>query len=284
VGPAGEQADGRSDRPALSADGRYVAFSSSATNLVASDNNSTGDVFVRDRETGTTERVSIAYNGLETDLPSGSPTLSAGGRWVAFDSTATNLVPGDTNGTGDVFVRDRQTGATRRVSVGPGGIEGNGDLGGRGAISATGRFVAFFSEATNLVPGDTNGTFDVFVHDTATGMTRRASVGHGGAQADGFSGSPALSGSGRFVVFDSDATNLVPGDNNGSVDVFVHDLELGKTTGVSVGPGIVDGDDQSRDAAISADGRFVAFGSPATNFVQGDTNGAFDVFVRDFLP
>ena len=128
------------------------------------------------------------------------PAISADGRFVAFSSDATNLVPGDTNGTADVFVRDRQTGTTRRVSVGSGGAQGNG-LSVDPAISADGRFVAFASDATNLVPGDTNGADDVFVRDRQTGTTRRVSVGSGGAQGDRVSFDPAISADGRFVAF-----------------------------------------------------------------------------------
>ena len=152
-----------------------------------------------------------------------SPAISADGRFVAFVSFATNLVPGDTNDATDVFVRDRQTGTTRRVSLGPGGVQGNGGSAGP-AISANGRFVAFFSAATNLVPGDTNGTADVFVRDRQTGTTRRVSLGPGGVQGDGDSVGAAISADGRFVAFESDATNLVPGDTNGAPDVFVRSL------------------------------------------------------------
>src|SRR5438132_1692287 len=154
---------------ALSADGRFVAFDSAATDLVAGDTNGVSDVFVHDRQTGTTERVSVASDGTQGNNASSYPALSADGRFVAFDSDATNLVAGDTNGATDVFVHDRQTGATERVSVtSGGGTQGNGNSGGFfafPALSADGRFVAFQSDATNLVTGDTNGATDVFVQD-----------------------------------------------------------------------------------------------------------------------
>src|SRR5437773_218323 len=165
---------------ALSADGRFVAFDSAATDLVAGDTNGATDVFVHDRQTGTTERVSVASDGTQGNNASSYPALSADGRFVAFDSDATNLVAGDTNGATDVFVHDRQTGATERVSVtSGGGTQGNGTSGGFfsfPALSAAGRFVAFQSDATNLVAGDTNGATDVFVHDRQTRTTERASA------------------------------------------------------------------------------------------------------------
>src|SRR5438132_985845 len=192
---------------ALSADGRFVAFDSAATDLVAGDTNGASDVFVHDRQTGTTERVSVASDGAQGNDSSsrGSPALSADGRFVAFDSDATNLVAGDTNGTTDVFVHDRQTGTTERVSVASGGgTQGNGKSGGFfafPALSADGRFVAFQSDATNLVAGDTNGTTDVFVHDRQTGTTERVSVASAGSQGNGSSAGPVLSADGRFVAF-----------------------------------------------------------------------------------
>src|SRR5206468_8005529 len=143
--------------PAPSADGRLVAFHSDATNLVAGDTNGATDVFVHDRQTGTTERVSVPSGGTEGNGFSAGPALSADGRFVAFHNTATNLVAGDTNGKTDVFVHDRQTGTTERVSVASDGTQGNGPSSGA-ALSADGGLVAFHGTATNLVAGDTSGT------------------------------------------------------------------------------------------------------------------------------
>lgn len=279
LGPGGTQANEGSLNPAISADGRFAAFSSYATNLVRGDINGASDVFVRDRVTGTTQRVSLALGGSQGNYDSHEPAISADGRFVAFLSYASNLVPGDTNGQGDVFVRDRKTATTRRVSVGPRGIQANAfsDL---PVISADGRFVAFFSEATNLVPGDTNGTWDVFIRDRVKETTRRVSVGPGGVQGNRSSYGQAISADGRFVAFRSAASNFVPGDTNGFDDVFVRDRLKGTTRRVSLGPGGVQGNDGSGSPAISADGRFVAFDSGASNVVPGDTNGFLDVFVR----
>src|SRR3989441_6808558 len=167
--------------PALSADGRFIAFVSLATSLVAGDTNGATDVFVRDRQTGTTERVSVASGGTQSNAASLGSALSADGRLVAFQSDATNLAPGDTNGATDVFVRDRQTGMTERVSVASDGTQAN-NISSYPALSADGRFVAFQSDATNLVAGDTNGATDVFVHDRQTGTTEPSSVASGGTR------------------------------------------------------------------------------------------------------
>src|SRR5207249_3675999 len=267
---------------ALSADGRFVAFDSSATDLVAADTNGVSDVFVHDRQTGTTERVSVASDGTQDNGSSACsdiaypPALAAAGSFVAFVSAATNLVTSDTNGTTDVFVHDRQTGTTERVSVASDGAESNAASVGA-ALSADGRFVAFHSAATNLVADDTNGTTDVFVHDRQTGMTERVSVASDGTQGNNASSYPALSADGRFVAFDSDATNLVAGDTNGATDVFVHDRQTGTTERVSVASGGSQGNGFNAGPVLSADGRFVAFHGTASNLVGGDTNGTTDV-------
>jgi Tol biopolymer transport system component len=285
LGPNGVQGNGDSDDDmlALSADGRFVAFSSVATNLVRRDANNARDVFVHDRQTGRTERVSVGPGGVPGSGGSENAALSADGRFVAFESRARNLVPGDTNGEWDVFVRDRRTGVTERVSVGPGGIQGD-KASYVSALSADGRFVAFSSWADNLVPGDTNGTYDVFVHDRRTGTTERVSLGPNGRQGNGNSDNPSLSSDGQFVAFYSYASNLVPGDTNGERDVFVRDRRTGTTARVSLGPNGVQGNDFSGSygaiPALSANGRFVAFDSSANNLVQDDTNGQADVYVH----
>src|SRR5947209_1614213 len=227
----------------------------------------------------TTVRVSVASDGTEGNDVSLGSALSADGRFVAFDSAATDLVAGDTNGVSDVFVHDRQTGTTERVSVASDGAQGNGSSGlvtfaFPPALSADGRFVAFVSFATNLVASDTNGATDVFVHDRQTGTTERVSVASDGTEGNAASAGATLSADGRFVAFHSAATNLVAGDTNGTNDVFVHDRQTGTTERVSV-------NGFSAGPALSADGRFVAFHSTATNLVAGDTNGATDVFVHD---
>ncbi|MCH8813928.1 MAG: PD40 domain-containing protein [Chloroflexi bacterium] len=276
----GGEADATSNDPAISGDGRFVAFNSKATDLVASDTNGTQDIFVHDRQTGQTTRVNVDSLGGEANGFSANAAISGDGRFVAFYSDATNLVDDDTNDSRDIFVHDRQTGQTTRVSVDSLGGEADGNSFGP-SLSDDGRFVAFSSQATGLVTGDTNGTSDVFVHDRQTGETTRVSVDSLGGEADGSSSAPAITGDGRFVAFDSSATNLVTGDTNGVRDVFVHDRQTSQTIRVSFDSFGGEADDFSSAPAITGDGRFVAFESNATNLVAGDTNGVLDIFVHD---
>ena len=264
----------------LSDDARFAAFWSYSGNLVPGDTNSAQDVFVRDLLLGTTERVSVDSNGVQGDSESTGGTLSADGRFVLFTSSATNLVPGDTNGQQDAFLRDRQSGTTERVSMGVGGVQGD-DASGGGGLSPDGRYVVFTSRATNLVPGDTNIRVDVFVRDRQLGTTERVSVATSGAEGNGDARGGNLSPDGRFVLFASGSNNLVPGDTNGVEDIFLRDRLLGTTERVSAGASGTQGNGQSRDGTITADGRYVAFWSYASNLVPGDTNSQADVFVRD---
>jgi Tol biopolymer transport system component len=269
--------------PSISADGRYVAYWSAASNIVPGSTGYTA-IFVWDRLTGTTTMESVDSAGVGGDAQSYDPSLSPDGRYVAFWSWASNLVPGGTNGHAHVFVHDRQTGATTCVSVDSAGVQGN-DESGYGqipAISADGRFVVFTSFATNLVPGDTNGQPDVFVHDLQTGVTTRVNVSSSGEQGNGYGQwqSVAISADGRFVVFDDNASNFVSGDTNNEQDIFVHDMLTGTTTRVSVNSAGVAQDKTAWAPAISADGRYVAFSSDASNLGPG-WNGGFQVFVHD---
>ena len=279
VDSAGVQANSDSFAPSISADGRFVAFGSNATNLVIGDSNALTDVFVHDRQTATTTRVSVDSASAQANASSGSASVSGDGRFVAFDSDASNLVTGDTNGTQDCFVRDRQTGTTTRVSVDSAAGQGNGGSG-YPSISADGRLVAFRSGASNLVAGGM-GADDVFVHDRQTGTTTRVSVDSAGSAGNGTSDRPWISADGRFVAFASFANNLVTDDSNGFQDIFVHDRQTAATTRVNLDSAGVQANNGSRKPSISSDGRFVAFGSDATNLVTGDSNGFQDVFVRD---
>jgi Tol biopolymer transport system component len=265
----------------ISGDGRFVAFQSHASNLVPG----CPGVYIHDRQTGEVMCPAIASDGTLGNGNSIWPVISTDGRFVAFISEANNLVPNDTNGVADVFVHDRQTGQTERVSIAGNGVEADnlsGDMGGFPSLSADGRFVAFASFAGNLVTDDTNGKADIFVHDRQTGMTVRVSVAGDGVQANGASSYPTLSADGRFVAFQSEASNLVPNDTNGVADVFVHDRQTGQTMQINVA---TDGTQARREdsgrATLSADGRWVAFTSEAANLVEGDTNGVADVFVHD---
>jgi len=356
----GGQANDASYRSSLSADGSLLAFQSDATNLVPGDTNGHSDIFVRDRTKGTVTRVSVASDGTEANNDVEQPAISGDGRYVAFTSAATNLDPIARNGYTQVYVHDRLSGTTRRVSKTPTGGEagssgapsisrdgryvafssqtdlvsvvpgpnsasggayvydtqtdktvlvsvtsaGNPARGTAPSISADGRYVAFFSNEA-LVPGDTNGVNDVYIRDrdadgngifdeagagkTATTLVSVASdgtsAGNASSAGDGRGVPLALSADGRQVAFTSEASNLVAGDTNSTADVFARDLRAGKTTRISVAS---DGS-QANDAsggfefslAISADGRRVAFASNASNLVAGDTNSKTDVFVRD---
>jgi len=280
VATGGTQGNDWTSYCSISDDGRYVAFGSYSTNLAPGDTNGTSDVFVRDRQAGTTERVSVANDGTEGNDRSAYPSISADGRYVLFMSSATNLVPGDTNETFDIFVHDRETGTTERVNVAAGGAQANGG-GYPCALSADGRYVAFSSWASNLVPGDTNGVEDIFVHDRQSATTERVSLATGGTQGNLDSSSGSLSPDGRYVAFSSSATNLVPGDANLRSDIFVRDRQTGTTDRVSVATGGTQANESSYGPSISADGRYVAFPSDASNLVPGDTNDRRDAFVRD---
>jgi Tol biopolymer transport system component len=234
------QANGSSVETALSGDGRFVVFTSEASNLVPGDTNASSDVFIHDRQDGTTTRISVASGGSEAWGDSRSPAVNADGTLVVFESSATNLVADDTNGMTDVFVRDRAAGTTTRVSVRTGGQQALFGSSWGPDISANGRFVAFASGAQNLAPSDTNGVDDVFVHDRLLGSTTRIDVAANGGEAiGGGSADPSLSGDGRYIAFTSAATNLVPGDSNGARDVFLLDTSSGVTTRVSLGVGDV---------------------------------------------
>jgi Tol biopolymer transport system component len=279
----------------ISADGRFVAFYSVATNLVPGDTNGCGDVFVHDRSTGRTERASTDSAGQEVVAFSFAPALAADGRTVAFVS-AGPLAPNDTNAEPDVYVKDLATGLTTLVSVTPSGTSGPHGSGGyyfhvgapgpgfyRGAlsISGRGRYLAFPSSEASLAPGSAPSAIQIYVHDRATGTNVRASVATNGTPCNVDAWSPVLSLDGRAVAFSTAAANLVAGDANQRADVFVRDLLLGTTELASVASNGLQADRDCVPTALSADGRIVLFHSRATVLVPGDTNAREDVFRRD---
>ena len=277
----GQAAYSRDWSPCISDDGRCVAFSALSADLVPGDTNRQYDVFVHDRQTGQTTRVSVSSTGEEADGKSFGPSISADGRYVAFESLSSNLVPTEANGHADVFVRDRQTGTTTCASVSSAGALANRRCE-YPAISADGRFVAFQSQATNLVDGDTNGDYDIFVHDVTTGTMTRASVSSTGAQGNRGSVHPSVSADGRYVAFTSSATDLAPGNPDGSRSVFIRDRVAGTTALLRL-PRAAD-QEQAKPwkARISGDGRWVAFES-STGLVPNDRNRSQDVYVADRL-
>lgn len=279
VADGGGSSNGFSYGPTISDDGRYVAFESSATNLVAGDTNARSDIFVRDLLLATAVRVSVSSAGTQSNNLSSNANLSGNGQHVAFHSSASNLVSGDGNGATDVFVRDLAAATTTRVSVSSAGVEGNASSF-ADAISDDGQIVAMSSNASNLVANDTNVRQDIFVHDRSEAETTRVSVASFGPQANNGSDSADLSSDGRFVVFESVATNLVTGDTNGENDIFRHDRAVATTVRVSLDLEELQTDAGSFLPSISGDGNLVAFESPATNLVAGPDDGLTDIFLR----
>ncbi len=276
---SGEQTNGRSENSDLSEDGKFIAFDSAATNLVNNDTNGDIDVFVKNILTGIIERVSVTYQGGQSNDYSFQPTTSADGRFIAFTSTATNLVQDDTNQRPDVFVYDRTNQSIERVSIASSGAQANRDSY-ASEISADGRYITFTSHATNLVPDDTNNSTDIFVRDRVAHTTIRASVSADGLQANTDSDESYISPNGQFVTFVSHASNLVADDTNGVQDVFVRDLKARKTYLVSRSPSGQIGNKLSYPYGVSSNG-VVIFASDATNLVPNDVNNDTDLFVKD---
>jgi Tol biopolymer transport system component len=322
VASDGAEANGPSQYPSINADGRYIAFRSEATNLVAPSPLSLPAVYVHDCETGDTVLVaegvdgfpSISYDGRfvacatyyglgpiylhdlltgETEAVSVAsdghiassatyPDLSAHASRIVFSSSAADLVPGDTNGYLDVFIRDRATSTTFRANMAGDSAQADGPTGSITAISPDGRYITFDSRAANLVAHDTNGLGDVFIHDTDTGATNRANLSTVGAQTEEYdSYSPDISSHGRYVVFVSADPGLIADDTNGRQDVFIRDTVAGTTERASVAFDGSEANGPSWWAAISASGRCVAFLSEASNLVPDDTNEWSDIFVYD---
>ncbi|MGO1078164.1 hypothetical protein [Inquilinus sp. CA228] len=278
VPAGGGLSDDASAEAEVSANGRYVAFYSFATNLVAGDTNAVEDIFIRDLQAGTTTRVSVADDEAQANDRSISARVSDDGQRVTFTGYASNLVGGDSNGVADIFVRDLAAGTTERVSVATDGTQADGESA-EAVISGNGRYVAFDSDATNLVAGDTNGTGDIFLRDLQTDTTVRVSVSGTGAEADSRSTQADISADGRYVVFASFASNLVAGDVALTNDVFVKDMLTGTVTRLSVALDGSAANGSSHLPKISADGSTVVFHSSATNLdVGADTNNNFDVF------
>jgi Tol biopolymer transport system component len=292
----------RSEEPSISADGRFVSFTSFASDLVGGDTNSQPDIFVRDVQAGTTRRVSADSTGPNfTGNPNDSsaePFTSANGDFVAFTSRASDMVNGVTDRVdattpegqsgkvNDVFLRDLTSNdpatAVKMVSVNTAGNVSGNARSFDASVSADGRFVAFRSDASDLVGGDSNGKRDVFVRDMQAGVTTRISVATGGGQGNGDSDSPSISQDGRYIVFSSMADNLAAGDGNQDRDVFIHDRTTGTTTLVSLNQlRTASGNGTSFEPTISQEGRYVAFTSGASNLVTGDNNGSTDIFLYD---
>jgi probable HAF family extracellular repeat protein len=272
VSSAGVQGNGVSTAARITPDGRYVVFTSAASNLVAGDTNNAKDIFVRDRAAKTTVRVSVSSNGGQANGASDQAQITPDGRYIVFQSLASNLVAGDTNGVSDIFLRDRQTGQTTRLSVSTGGQQGNGASVGPG-ISNTGLAVVFTSEATNLTPGDTNNRRDVFLRNRSNGQTTIITNNYKGKPADGDSYGARISGNGRYVALTTEALWLTYPGGKG---IYVWDRQTAAMTRAVVG-------DEHLLSAISGDGRFLLFSSTSSTVVGTDTNQVSDAFVRDVV-
>ena len=279
VDSAGVAGDAASTDAAISADGRHVAFSSWATNLVGDDVNGLQDVFVHDLQTSVTWRVSEDDAGVGGIGASHSPDISATGQFIAYSTRANNLVTEPLSFYHYIFVHDAQSGETFHASKNSFGDFAAGESSTRPSITPDGRFVAFASDAYNVAFTDNNWGSDIFVHDRVTLLTTRVSVASSGAEASGGSIQPVLSADGTKIAFMSGAPDLVPDDGNAVSDVFVHDLITGTTHCISRGLDTGVGDAGSDAPTLSADGSLVLFGSQATDLVEGDGNGVRDVFL-----
>lgn len=281
VSSSGAGGNDQSVRPSISDNGRYVVFESLASNLVTGDTNDKWDIFVRDRQTNVTERVSVAANGAQGNEDSIGANISADGRYIVFTSWATNLIAGKAYYESNVYLKDRQTGQVELISASSTGAA-DGCAGHYSAISNDSRYVAFYSCNDDLVSGDTNGRFDVYLRDRWTGKTRRVSDGLGGKQGDDRSWGPVgISADGKEVFFHSWATNLVSNDKNETLDAFVHNWETGVTEILSISTSGEQGNSDTGGSVPSADGNIVTLNSNASTLVADDTNNISDVFVRD---
>jgi Tol biopolymer transport system component len=277
----GAAANGFCYNPVYSHDGTKVAFESDATNLASGDTNLRRDVFVKNLVV----RVSSSAAGKVGNGNSFNPVFSPDGTQVAFDSFASNLVTGDTNGFRDVFVKTLATGAIKRVSVNASGRQGAGDSG-NPDFSPDGTQVVFWSNWP-MAAKDANNTSDIYVKTLASGAVTRLSNAPSGAAGNTSSFNPSFSPDGHSVAFISLASNLITGDNNNKNDIFVRELATTSITRVSVTPsnGSPNGDSWTEDPTgksyhpmFTADGSMIAFPSAATNLVAGDTNNKIDVF------
>lgn len=276
----GTVADSTSSQPDISGDGRLVVFQSYGSNLTTRDTNNDSDVFLKDTQTGVLKLISATATGRVGDGFSGNPDISTDGRYVVFQSQASNLMEGDLNGAFDIYLRDLQTNTLSVLSRNADLLMGNGDSV-TPSINADGRLVAFASDASNLVANDRNAARDVFLKNTQTGAITLISANGLGASGYGFSDSPSISADGSRVAFRSYATDLADVENDGNADIYVRDLTTGALTVVSAGLDGKSANGNSFDPVISADGRYVAFVSEATNLIPSDSNDMLDVFVAD---
>lgn len=278
----GNQAFGTNRWPNISRNGRFITYHSSASNLVPNDTNNVQDIFLFDRLTHTTERISLGLGGVQPNNRSEFADITDDGRYVVFQSEASNLVPNDTNNDWDIFFRDIQTGQIERISVSSTGAQANGySL--FADISANGRFVTFFSSASNLVPNDTNGRDDIFLFDRQTAQIERVSVSSTGIQSNGFSTFPDISADGLYVVYESIASNLVPNDTNNATDIFLYNRLSRTTQRISLTTTGQQSDGPSSYGVIAVNNRHVTYVSYGANVHPDDPNILGDIYLRDIV-
>lgn len=280
VSNGGEQADKDCHEVVITADGRLLAFSSMASTLDENTNNRSADIFLCDRAAQFVRRITRSQEGYEADHDSGEPSISANGRFVAFYSHATNMVSNDTNRAPDIYLFDSLNGTTELISVASNRMIGNRDSR-RPRVSGDGRFVVFESWADNLVPDDKNETPDIFLRDRESKKTICVSTNMDGKPGNDESRDPRISDDGNFVVFTSYASDLVAGDTNNLPDVFLYDRKTRKTERVNLTDKREQAAGRSGEAALSGDGKWVAFSSKASNLVEGDTNRSPDIFLAN---
>lgn len=281
VSTSGESADKEAYNPSISGNGRFVVFDSLADNLVPGDTNHVNDVFLRDRQLGTTVRIGLKTSGKQTTSSSGDAAISPNGRFIVYLADGINNATGDTTPRQDVILFDRQKNTREVVSLSSTGASTN-DHCYHGTVSDDGRYIAFYTYASNLVPGDTNRTGDVFVRDRVAGTTTRVSVKSDGSQLDGLSFASAISGNGRYVCFTSYA-RASANDTSNQLDCFVHDMVTGTTELLNVNTAGVQANGSATSSILNRDGRFAVITSGGTNFGLPDDNGAGDVILRDRL-
>ncbi|MFG0247925.1 MAG: SdrD B-like domain-containing protein, partial [Phycisphaeraceae bacterium JB051] len=283
VSSDGQQGNAYSNSASISDDGRYVVYRSAASNLVDDDTNGYVDIFVYDRLTGQTKRINTLPDGTQANRSSDDPVISGDGRYIAFESSASNLASGTSLSVNEIYIFDQETGALTFMDIALDDTQKN-----RGyndpSISADGRYVTFWSTKSNLVADDTNEIPDVFVHDRQTGQTRLVSLSNEGVQANNAGYDPVISPDGRYVAFYSSANNLVTDDTGYTADIFVYDLQSDQIKRITVN---AQGDQANRSSyspTFSADGRYVAFHTQATNLLYGQsTQSSAGIVVYDQL-
>ena len=278
VSAGGAQANSNSFVSTLTSDGRYIAFESLASNLVSTNTNGKSQIYIKDTSTGGIQLISMNGSGVAGNANSVEPSISGDGRYVAFTSDATNLIANDGNGLRDVFIFDRNSSSIMRVS--PSGVEPNG-ISHMPYLSRDGKYLVISSLATNFAVNDTNSFRDIFLYQLSSGILKRINTSATGEQANSDSFASGISSDGNYVAFVSSASNLAPNDSNSVYDIFLFDNTTGKNELISVASNGTLGNNVSTWPSVSDDGRIVAYISLATNLVTGDTNGKYDVFMRD---